>query len=166
MRTCNKCKKPKALEEFSRDRNHKDGRTYDCKLCRAAKHRQWTKDNPEKVKETNERYAPYRKQYYQKPEVKLKHRKRHIEKKYNISYSEYEKMLDAQLSLCYICNRPEPQERNEYLAVDHCHKTGKIRKLLCSRCNMVVGLLEENFAIADKIKEYIKNHANPTDNPL
>jgi hypothetical protein len=155
---CCKCKQCKPLEEFTRDKKNKDGRTYDCKACRSVIYKQWMADNPEKVKATRDKNWAYRKDYYQRPEQKLKYRKRFIEKKYGISYDEYEKMVDEQGNVCYICNRPEPQERNEHLAVDHNHKTGKVRGLLCSRCNRVIGLLEEDLQLIEKLKNYIKKH--------
>lgn len=159
---CCKCKHNKPLEDFARDKNNRDGRTYDCKKCRSIIYKKWMLDNPKKHKETQDRYAPYRKEYYQQPEQKLKYRKRFIERKYGISYEEYEKMVDLQRNVCYVCNRPEPDKRNAHLAIDHCHKTGKIRKLLCSRCNKIVGGLEENEDLAEKIKQYIKTICNPS----
>ena len=109
-KTCYRCNQTKPLEEFAKDKHRKDGYTYDCKACRSIIFKKWMTDNPEKHKETQEKYAPYRKEYYQKPEIKLKYRKNFIEKKYNISYEEYERMVDKQNNLCYICHRPEPQK--------------------------------------------------------
>ncbi len=52
-------------------------------------------------------------------------------------------------SLCLICGR----ERN--LVVDHEHKSGKVRGLLCSGCNTGLGLFDENPVLFDKAKEYV-----------
>jgi hypothetical protein len=122
-------------------------------------------ENPRKHKETLDRYAPYRKEYYQRPEVKLKYRKKFIEKKYGISYAEYEKMVDAQRNVCYICECSEPQARNSHLAVDHNHQTGSIRKLLCSRCNRVIGMLNEDLELIEKLKQYLTEHETNSATP-
>jgi hypothetical protein len=45
------------------------------------------------------------------------------------------------------------------LAVDHCHKTGKIRGLLCQGCNMALGLLKDSPAIINNLARYINKHA-------
>ena len=50
---------------------------------------------------------------------------------------------------CVICGADGP------LVVDHCHITGVIRGLLCSRCNSVIGMVEENVAILRKMIDYL-----------
>jgi hypothetical protein len=44
------------------------------------------------------------------------------------------------------------------ICVDHCHKTGKIRSLLCRRCNTILGLVEENSNLLDLLKQYIESN--------
>lgn len=64
---------------------------------------------------------------------------------YGITGPEYATMLTKQNYLCAICQGPEKRKRNGKqmrLCVDHDHRTGKIRGLLCSACNMVIGKLE------------------------
>lgn len=67
---------------------------------------------------------------------------------YGISLAEYEKMLDLQNGACAICGKRETvRVRNgtiRHMAVDHDHKTGKIRGLLCSRCNPMLGLAKDD----------------------
>jgi hypothetical protein len=62
-------------------------------------------------------------------------------------------MLAAQGGACAICKEPRPEERT--LHVDHDHETGKIRGLLCFRCNNALGDLRENFDLAQKAAEYL-----------
>ena len=161
-KTCYRCKQNKPLEQFTKDKKNVDGRTYDCKSCRSIIYKKWMTDNPEKVLETRKKNWKYRKDYYQRPEQKLKYRKKFIESNYGINYEEYEKMVDSQRNLCYLCNQPEPQKRNKHLAVDHNHKTGAIRKLLCSNCNRALGLLKEDIKLIDKLKQYLIEHENNT----
>lgn len=65
-----------------------------------------------------------------------------IKKLYNITYDEYSNMLKMQNGVCAICEQKESINKN--LSVDHCHETGKIRGLLCLKCNQGIGLLKHN----------------------
>jgi len=62
---------------------------------------------------------------------------------YGISIDVYDRMLAGQNGLCRICGKPETNAGFS-LAVDHCHKTGTIRGLLCCRCNHVLGLMGDD----------------------
>jgi hypothetical protein len=81
--------------------------------------------------------------------------------KYGLSSEEYNVMWIAQGGKCYICGQEETvrhprTDRVASLSVDHDHETGRIRKLLCRRCNRVLGLIEDDPDIALGIAEYIK----------
>lgn len=58
-------------------------------------------------------------------------------------------MVKAQKGLCYICEG-KPRGLWKKLVIDHNHVIGKIRKLLCDRCNMAIGSVEENIDILKK----------------
>jgi hypothetical protein len=60
-------------------------------------------------------------------------------RKYGLDAEGYERMLDEQGGLCAYCHKPARR-----LVVDHCHATGVVRALLCDRCNMGVGHLEDD----------------------
>lgn len=74
--------------------------------------------------------------------VKFNDRNKHLRRNYGITEHEYQDMHAAQGGLCAICRSPEGA-KNRRLAVDHCHKTGLVRKLLCGRCNGALGWLEK-----------------------
>lgn len=66
---------------------------------------------------------------------------------YGISEAEYWRLHDCQNGLCAICQKPETATRKgtlRLLCVDHEHKTGKVRGLLCNRCNRTIGYMGEN----------------------
>jgi len=63
-------------------------------------------------------------------------------KKFGLSVIAYKKMVDDCNGLCSICHNPSPDGRD--LAVDHNHKTGAVRGLLCLNCNTKLGWLETN----------------------
>lgn len=120
------------------------------KAKNAAYMREYTKRFPEKKKAIRRKYRGKRK------EIQLK-------VKYNLSIEDYNLMLEAQQSLCALCYQPEtvPVTKGEgvrSLAVDHDHKTGKVRALLCNRCNTLLGRYEKNKELFDKFDMYIRKH--------
>lgn len=56
---------------------------------------------------------------------------------YKLSYDEWQRMLIEQNGVCILCN--EPNQKGRRLCVDHDHNTGRVRGLLCSRCNITIG---------------------------
>jgi hypothetical protein len=63
-----------------------------------------------------------------------------LKSKYGLTRQQYEDMVTAQSGLCLICSQPPNGKRG--LVVDHCHATGRIRGLLCNRCNIRLGVVE------------------------
>lgn len=116
---------------------------------------------PEKRKVTLEKYnnKPERKQkmreYYQNNKEKSKDRM--LRRNYGISLDEYNKMLEEQKGNCYVCERHHTTQKKS-LSVDHCHKTGVVRRLLCSNCNTSLGLLKENIESVKKLINYIEEN--------
>lgn len=74
-------------------------------------------------------------------------------KRYGISASDYLWVLDVQGGVCAICKRPPKGKR---LAVDHDHKTGKVRGLLCSKCNTLLGNADDQPLILLSAVEYLR----------
>ena len=72
-----------------------------------------------------------------------------------ISEYEYNKLLELQNNKCSICGRNSSRQKF-ILGLDHNHKTGQIRGLLCSQCNSAIGLLKENTGTMKKAIEYIE----------
>lgn len=78
--------------------------------------------------------------------------------KYGISLVTYEEMLDKQDHKCAICSVNETmviRGKQYRLAVDHDHKTGKVRGLLCSSCNRGIGYLRDDINIFKKAIDYL-----------
>jgi recombination endonuclease VII len=67
------------------------------------------------------------------------HRKRRFQEVYGISLADYDLMLARQRGVCAICKRS-----GQVLCVDHCHATGKVRGLLCSKCNSTLGFCDDD----------------------
>ena len=83
----------------------------------------------------------------------LKQRERSYRRYYGITLDDYEEMYEEQNGKCYICGN-----RHTILCVDHNHKTGKVRSLLCRRCNHTIGGIEENIRILESMIKYIEMH--------
>jgi hypothetical protein len=82
------------------------------------------------------------------------------------AYSKiYLEKRTAQNSLCAICNKPETgfskrSKKTLRLAMDHCHKTKKLRDLLCRPCNQTLGLWEENINFLESAINYLQKHSH------
>ena len=72
---------------------------------------------------------------------------------------EYYEMLSRQMSGCSICGKTII-ENGKLLAVDHDHKTGKIRELLCTKCNLLIGLGNDDPELLKKAVDYLYKHKN------
>ncbi len=82
------------------------------------------------------------------------HREWKLKKTYGISLDEYEDILYEQDCRCLICGAL-PGRRA--LDVDHDHKTGKIRGLLCENCNKTLGQVHDNVEILQNMIDYLEN---------
>src|SRR3990172_10979958 len=126
MRPCVKC--------GSIDRYKKSNACRPCNIVLLAKHR---KENPN-----------YDKKWRKKnPEVKLSINRR---SRYGLTQDQYIQMFNDQNGKCKICKTKSIRD------VDHCHKTGKIRGLLCQRCNLMLGYALDDPEILRLGAEYLE----------
>lgn len=116
MKKCNTCFETKQFTDFSVKSSYKDGYRNECKKCRSVKESERYYTNPEKAK-TNSR-----------------------KRLYGVTEADYTKMLDAQKGVCAVCHRTD---NSKALSVDHCHKTGVVRGLLCTSCNLSLGHMQD-----------------------
>ena len=75
-------------------------------------------------------------------------------RRYGITIKDYDKMYEDQNGKCAICKKEKTIKNNFY--VDHCHKTKKVRGLLCMRCNSGIGYFKDNTQLMKKAIEYLK----------
>jgi hypothetical protein len=90
-----------------------------------------------------------------KPESKLKKQAYQFKRKYGITLEEHQVLQTAQNNKCNICN----VEFDKKICVDHDHITKKVRGLLCTNCNLALGLIKDNPLICDGMKEYLMRHS-------
>ena len=111
--------------------------------------RDWNRNNRARYKSTN-------KKWYEdnKDSINFRCRKNKIKREYYLTIEQYNQMFVDQNGVCAICG--EKQENGKNLSIDHNHETGKVRGLLCTRCNTGIGLLKEKEDILLKAIEYLK----------
>lgn len=110
--------------------------------------------------EVQARTKEYRKAYYQRPGVKEKakewSRVYWLQRKYGLTQKEFDDMLSSQGGVCAACGTDDWGARGP--SVDHDHKTGKVRGILCLNCNAAAGHLGDCEWRALKLSEYLKLH--------
>jgi hypothetical protein len=82
---------------------------------------------------------------------------------FGITLANYNELLAKQHGVCAICGNPESiidnrTKKPRQLAVDHCHKTHKVRGLLCMGCNQGIGNFRENIDYMAKAISYVINN--------
>lgn len=141
---CNKCGEFKAASEY---RKAKYGHPHQpCKVCFNVLAR--TRANTDEGRAKNKARS--------KPlSVEAKDRARAVTRlrEFGITEDDYQTMLIQQGGLCAICGGSNGERR---LAVDHDHKTGKVRGLICGHCNLGIGLLQDDTSILEKAITYLK----------
>jgi hypothetical protein len=136
---CPSCNKIKPIDNFYKDSYATLGIAIYCKECSSKKGRLIYSSS--KSKRKNYEYR----------------------KLYNISLDDYNKMLKDQDEKCLICHKKFGTQSRS-IHVDHDHKTKKVRGLLCSKCNPLLGLCDDNVLILEEAIKYIKKYSSQ-DNP-
>jgi hypothetical protein len=141
---CSRCKKIKDLSEFY----GKKKKNCHCKSCCSdLKKEYWKKIKEERSPKDSLYYKTHRAQ------CERKDRNNHYKSTYGITLKEYEEMHDSQNGVCAICGKIN--SNNKLLFVDHCHTTGKVRGLLCDKCNSGLGFFRDNISLLLAAIEYL-----------
>ena len=118
-----------------------------------ARRREYYRKNAEKIK------PGFKARYYSDKDA---HTDARLKRKFGITLEDYNAMFALQKGSCAVCGTKQKIKDKHgnlrRLAVDHDHKTGKVRQLLCSPCNTSIGLIKENVKTLNKMIEYIKKH--------
>lgn len=167
MKHCTRCQNDKPISDYYKDKNKKDGLQQWCKSCVSETQKLVRKENPAKTR-------AWAKRHYYKDHEKSKKRKilsttKWIKnnpekfelfrlnaklKRYGISRDQYESLLIIYNFACGICGRHQDGLSKD-LCIDHCHKTGKVRGLLCYNCNLAVGHLKDDPDLALSAAKYL-----------
>ncbi|SRR5258706_2029549 len=93
--------------------------------------------------------------------LSAKNRRNRFMRHFGMTVEQYEALAVQQHGLCAICGNEETTASNpgsvNSLAVDHCHATGRIRGLICHRCNHVLGLMKDNVVALRAAALYVES---------
>jgi hypothetical protein len=112
-------------------------------------------DHREKMEQFWERFRLYN-ENERSEKAKEVHRWAAIYNRYKLTRGEWKALFDKQQSCCAICGAPQA-ELNHPLEIDQDHATGKIRGLLCRKCNSGIALLGDDIERLRRAIEYLEN---------
>ena len=103
-----------------------------------------------------EKYKLKRKQYYWRDVEKSRKeaREKHREYRYGVPYAVFLEKIKEQNGKCGICKNGI----QENATLDHCHKTGKMRGLLCRACNRGLGMFGDSLPVLKEAIEYVRRY--------
>lgn len=81
-------------------------------------------------------------------------------RRYNLNKADYDALVESQNGLCALCKKIPLQVKPRPLFVDHCHKSGKVRGLVCVRCNTLLGFLEKSLHLLSPAVMYLVKHGS------
>ena len=148
MKECSKCHHTKPLEYFYKDSHKKDGHWTECKQCaekREKKYRFFHTDEIRKKKQLSRKRNP------------IRDKDNDYRRKYGISFEGVKQMYVNQNGQCALCSYRFNKRKD--IHVDHNHTTGKVRGLLCMKCNIQIGYIEKAEPVLGKITEYLQASA-------
>lgn len=153
MRSCTKCKEAKGLDCFYLDRSKADGYHSICKACHKQSYLIQRASNPASVLRARNTSKQWK---LDNPErSRLGIRCATLRKKYNISAAEFDLLFEEQGRCCAICSGIESKGYGSF-HVDHDHKTGKIRGILCQACNVTLGKMMDSPALLRQAADYLE----------
>lgn len=106
-------------------------------------------------KEYRKRNADRLDTYVHSDKVKNRQINRHMQSRYGLERSQYDKMIEAQHNQCKICGVIFGDR--DTIHIDHSHTTGKVRGLLCANCNKALGNVKDNTDILQSMINYLSN---------
>jgi len=132
VKRCGRCDRTRKVKFFYKKENTTCGYSSWCKDCsRAYDH------------ENRKRFQKRKEQAW-------------LKTAYNLSPEDYDVFMLMQKKRCAICGRKFGKQRWLKPRVDHCHRTGKNRGLLCNKCNMALGLFKESLIIIKNAVAYLQ----------
>ena len=132
--------------------------------CRADSTKPWCRDNFywKETRTSSKEYKEYMREWHKQarsanPEYYLA---QDLRRNYGVTLEWYRQKLADQNNVCAICKQPETTViRNKVInmPVDHCHKTGQARGLLCTKCNRALGLFQDNVDVLKSAIQYLES---------
>lgn len=157
---CSKCEKELSIFSFYK-RAGANSYHSACKLCEREMAKDWYERNKEKatakVKKWREQNTEAVKRY--RADNRQKNHRQEISRKYGVDLEWFDKQIAKQSNSCFCCKRKfEWTDKQNTPHVDHCHKSKKVRGILCNRCNTVLGLCFDNKELFKNLIGYLECH--------
>lgn len=136
QKKCSSCMETMPAEAFALDKTTSTGLNSRCRPCHSA----------------------YYKNYYGKTKEKHRNKARanHLKRVYKIDATTFEAILQVQGGGCAICGETKCSTNKRHLCVDHNHKTGAIRGILCDTCNVGIGNLKDDVKLLRNAIAYLQ----------
>jgi hypothetical protein len=144
MKTCKYCEVSKELSYFNKHPNTRDGYAHICKECYYNKYNEINKKRGRELYHKLKKEDPLKLRIKDWKDIGL-----------NVTKEQYENLYNQQHGKCYCCGKHE-DELSKKLCLDHCHTTMKLRGLLCTNCNIMIGNAKDNIETLQKAIEYLK----------
>ena len=160
MKKCKSCKNLIEESQFYKRLDSTDGLYHSCIRCmknrtankykenpelKHQKNIEWAKNNPQKMSAISRKYHS---------KNKPKEQRDKLLSRYGLTQEQYDLMCLKQDNKCSICKETCSSGKN--LSVDHCHSTGKIRGLLCKKCNLGLGNFRDSLIFLENAKKYLE----------
>lgn len=146
---CSVCRIEKPFSDYFKDNRRKVGIRCKCKSCCKKETYDWRIKNRS---EYNNYAAAWRAKNPEKQHAS------EIKRYYSLSIERYNEMLTKQACKCKICGKDHnPTVKRGRLYVDHNHRTGIVRGLLCGTCNSGVGYFEDSIDILKSAIKYLES---------
>lgn len=162
IKICSKCKIPKPVGEFYKNSCRSDGVCNECKACSSRRSKLWNTINREHrsmvghnwyVKNKERLSELSRKWRQSNPEKILSYTLKHSLKRYGLTPKDFEQLISSQSGKCAVCKVTFTKISPP--CVDHCHKTGTVRGLLCKKCNFMLGLANDSPSLLKAASNYL-----------
>lgn len=134
LKKCFDCKRILELSQYVNNKHRKDGKSHCCRQCTRRRTKEYYGEYPEKRTD------------------------KWLKTRYGITIDDYKRMYSEQNGKCYICKTDKAPSKFKRFSVDHCHKSGKVRGLLCRNCNLILGGAKDSEEILLNCIEYLKKH--------
>lgn len=151
---CTACEIYKSRDDFQKRTIAFDGLRPECKNCVAVFSKEYY-SRPEVIEKERKRGAAYRAIPKNRIKQSIRTRDWRLKQRYGLSAKEVDQMRSEQGFRCFICKIPEHRLRRN-LVVDHSHENGTVRKLLCDLCNHGLGCFKDNPKLLTEATRYLR----------
>jgi hypothetical protein len=167
IKKCSRCKAEKSFNDFYKNKSQSSGYSSWCKQCSREGTAKWVHENRDRKRlidrksrvANREAILLREKERYQPDRA----REKRLARKFGMSIEQYSQMLIAQNGRCAICHgRGSGMSHSDNLSIDHDHRGGGVRGLLCARCNVGIGMFKDDIDCLLRAAAYLTSHLKAT----